>query len=247
MHLQIAERIRAHSSLRDEIRDQLRLAWPAFYLGSVAADFQTISDVPREVTHFYQLPPRRGVRAHEVMLEEYPQLADARELEEDHAVFIAAYRAHLLLDLCWYWHVLTPFFIEASGWSGDHRQRFLAHNTLLTYLDKVAYDSLPAHAGETLAKATPQHWLPFAGDGDLIRWRDMLVGQLEPGAQLQTTAIYAERLQMTAKEFAARIEDQEWMSEQVLCKVPLAEVQAIISHGMEQSIPLIHDYLKGSA
>ncbi|MFW6062706.1 MAG: zinc dependent phospholipase C family protein [Chloroflexota bacterium] len=244
MHLQVAERIRAHSNLKDQIRDQLRLSWPAFYLGSVAADFQTISDVPREVTHFYRLPPQRDVRAHEVMLDEYPQLADARELDNDHAVFIAAYRAHLLLDLCWYWRVLTPFFIEASGWSGDHRQRFLAHNTLLTYLDKQAYDALPHDAGDTLARATPEQWLPFAGDGDLIRWRDMLVQQLEPGAQLQTTTIYAERLQMTAEEFSARIEEPQWMSEQVFDKVPLGRVKAIISEGMEQSIPLIEEYLK---
>lgn len=243
MHLQVAERIRAHSNLDDSTRRQLNRAWPAFYLGSVAADFQTISDVPRAATHFYQLPPQRGVEAHEVMLNEYPQLADASALDTNHAIFIAAYRAHLLLDLCWYWYVLTPFFIEASGWPEDHRQRFLAHNTLLTYLDRLAFDSLPPEAGETLAKADPDRWLPFAGDGDLIRWRDMLVKQLEPGAPLQTVAIYAQRMKMTVDEFAERIEDPEWMSEQVFCKVPLDKVQAIITEGMEQSIPLIRNYL----
>jgi hypothetical protein len=218
-------------------------AWPAFYLGNVAADFQTISDIPREVTHFYRLPPQPGVQAHDVMLQEYPQLADAAALPPQQAVFIAGYRGHLLLDLRWYWDVLMPYFIEADAWPADHRHRFLVHNTLLTYLDKVAFASLPPTAGETLAAARPCKWLPFAGDGDLIRWRDLLAEQLQPDTTLATVTIYAERMKMTPEAFAANLENPQWMQEHVFHKVPLPQVEATITRGMEQSVTLLNEYL----
>ena len=243
MHLEVAERIRAHEALDRRIARKIAAELPAFYLGNVAADYQTIADTPREVTHFYKLPPQRSTVAHERLLECYPQLADSSGLSDDHAVFIAAYRAHLLLDLCWYWEVLVPFFVEAQDWPADHRQRFLVHNTLLTYLDKAAFESLPAGTAETLDAAEPHDWLPFAGDGDLIRWRDVLVRQLQPGAEIETIAIYARRMKMTPEEFAANLEDAQWMQEYVFRKVPLQEVQSVISAGVDSSVTLISGFL----
>ncbi len=244
MHLRIAERLRAHEALPEEVARTIDGCWPAFYLGNVAADFQTICDIPREEAHFYQLPPAEGVEAHKVMLERYPQLAHPEAMRPGHAVFIAGYRAHLLLDLRWYWDVLMPYFVEAKGWSADHRQRFLVHNTLLTYLDGEARASLPEDAGETLAAAEPKHWLPFASDGDLIRWRDMLVRQLQPGATRETVAIYAERMNMRPDEFAARLADPAWMEAQVFRKVPLEAVEAVLEEGLVESVGLVTDYLR---
>ena len=244
MHLKIAERMRAHGGLPEDVACKVGAHWPAFYLGNVAADFQTICDVPREEAHFYNLPPQRGVEAHEMMLERYPQLARPEGMRPGHTVFIAGYRAHLLLDLRWYWDVLTPFFIEAEGWPADHRQRFLVHNTLLTYLDREAHASLPADAGETLAAAEPHGWLPFASDGDLIRWRDMLVRQLRPGARPETVAIYAERMNMRPEAFAARLADPAWMQKQVFRKVPLEAVEAVLDKGLAESVGLVTDYLR---
>lgn len=243
MHLQVAERIRAHRQLKSAVAAQIDRALPAFYLGHVAADFQTIADIPREATHFYHLPPARETIAHERMLQSYPQLAQTKHMTVDHAVFVAAYRSHLLLDQLWYWDVLIPYFMEASHWEADHRQRFLVHNTLLTYLDKLALESLPPDAGVTLAAARPHRWLPFAGDGDLIRWREMLVDQLQPGATIQTIAIYAERMRLQPAAFAANLANPQWMQEQVFSKAPLEEVQAIITEGVTQSVALISDYL----
>ena len=243
MHLQVAERIRAHDHLNKHVAELLDATMPAFYLGSVAADFQTIADVPREATHFYSLPPARDTVAHERMLQLHPQLADAASLPPAQAVFISAYRAHLLLDQLWYWNVLIPYFAEAKNWHADHRQRFLVHNTLLTYLDKLAFDSLPSDAGRTLAAAQPHRWLPFAGDGDLIRWRDLLVDQLQPGAAVQTITIYAERMRIKPAAFAANLADEGWMYEEVFSKAPIDEVQAIIANGMVQSVQLIANYL----
>jgi hypothetical protein len=243
MHLRVAERIRTHEHLPPSIASLIDREKPAFYLGNVAADFQTICDVPRDATHFYQLPPAPKTVAHERMITLNPGLADSRSLPPSQAVFVAAYRAHLLLDQVWYWRVLIPYFVEAKDWDVDHRRRFLVHNTLLTYLDKLSFESLPADAGATLAAAKPDNWLPFAGDGDLIRWRDMLASQMRPGATVQTITIYAERMRISPETFARNLEDHAWMQQEVFSKAPLEEINAIITQGVHQSVTLISDYL----
>jgi hypothetical protein len=242
MHLQIAERVRASESFDGAVRRLVEQEWPAFYLGSVAADVQTVSHVPRDQTHFYGLPPDPHRPVHEVMFSQHPSLAEAGRLPPAQAVFVAAYAAHLMLDVRWYWEVLTPYFINAE-W-GEHRHRFLVHNTLLTYLDQIAMAGLPANADETLAAAEPACWLPFVDDADLTCWRDMLVEQLRPGAMSQTVEVYARRLGMTAADFAANLRDPAWMDEQVFHNVPLARVQAMLEGAVGQSIELIQDYLK---
>ncbi|MDX1662339.1 MAG: zinc dependent phospholipase C family protein [Candidatus Promineifilaceae bacterium] len=246
MHLQVAEQIRAHPDLPAEVAACLDAHWPAFYLGNVAADFQTISATPREVAHFYRLPPTPGVEAYEEMLRRHPELASSAHLASAHAVFIAGYLAHLLLDLRWYWEVLVPYFVEAEGWPADHRERFLAHNILLTYLDNLASGSLPADAGAILAQAQPHRWLPFAGDGDLIRWRDMLSDQLRPGATTKTILIYAGRMNMAPDALKERLDDAEWMEEQVFRRVPLEAVQDTLTKGVESSVQLVKHYLSGA-
>lgn len=244
MHLCMAERMLQHPDLDAKLARRLRAAWPAFYLGSVAADYQTICQIPRAETHFYTLPPAVDARAHLAMLQRFPQLAQAATLPEDQAVFVAAYSAHLMLDLRWYHGVLQPYFLQPTGWSADHRARFLVHNILLTYLDRRAYDALPPQAGATLAAARSDHWLPFADDADLRVWQNMLVQQLRPGAAIKTIEIYAGRLRMTPREFAERLQDEPWMATQVFRRVPLAAVDALLTAAVGESIALIAAYLQ---
>lgn len=245
MHLRVAQRIYDHPDLPASIKRRLEAAWAAFSLGNVAPDFQTICDVPREVAHFYELPPSREVEAHEKMMAVYPELADPGQLGVEHAVFIAGYRAHLLLDLRWYWEILIPCFVEADDWPADHRQRFLVHNTLLTYLDRQSRAALPEDAGPVLAAARPDGWLPFAGDGDLIRWRDMIAGQLEPGTVPATVSIYAERMRISPVVFAANLDNPDWMAGEVFRRVPIDHVLGVIDRGVDASVRLLNDYLSG--
>lgn len=244
MHLQIAEDIRRRVEDGDNVPLQqlLRQQWPAFYLGSVAADYQTICDIPRSVTHFYELPPGPDEKAYPAMLETHPELADAEALSPDRATFVAAYAVHLMLDLLWFRQVLMPFFVEASDW-GDFPHRHLVHNILLAYLDKAAFEALPEGAATTLAAAQPEQWLPFASDTDLVTWRDVLVDQLRPGAALQTIEIYAERLRMSPREFADRLQDPAWIEEKVLGNVPVADVRAMFKAAIPSCILLITEYL----
>ena len=243
MHLQIAERLLDHPELLPAVRDRLVANWPAFYLGSVAADVQTITNASRSSTHFYKIPPSTDVVAFDQMLVSFPELAVAAVLTPAHAVMVAAYRAHLLADIRWFWDMTNPFFLEPIDWPVDHYQRFLVHNILLAYLDAEAVAALPAGAGGTLAAAEPAGWLPFVSDDALRRWRDMLADQLQPGVPVATVAIYASRMQIQADEFSARLANPEWMAKRVFKRVPLAALQASTRQVLDESVQLLNSYL----
>lgn len=243
MHLQVAERIRQDCGMGEALRAQIANHMPAFYLGNVAPDVQTISGAPRAETHFYDLPPNVGHLAHVEMMDRFPELARASALSLEHAIFVAAYSAHLMLDLRWYREVLIPYFVLPTEW-GDLRERFLAHNILLTFLDQLAVDSLPESARETLVASNPDHWLPFVNDVDLLHWRDKLVAQLQPGGSLLTIEIYAARLSMSPDEFAAHLLEPAWMKEQVFGKVPIDFIESMITSAVAESVKLISDYIK---
>lgn len=244
MHLQMAERIIASERLEPNIRTQILTNYPAFYLGNVAPDFQAICDIPREVTHFYNLPPDPKNRGYDRMLAQHPDLIDIKNLAPDKATFIAGYSIHLRLDLRWYHEILIPYFLQSEGWA-DRRQRFVIHNTLLTYLDMLAVDSLPENAAQILGSVVPNYCLSFARDENLMAWRDMLVDQLQPGAMLRTIEIYAERLKMSPEEFAANLENPVWMADHVFAKVPVEKVQAMLLEAVDESIDIITSYFAG--
>ncbi len=76
MHLHFAERLLAHPALDEAVRQQLCANWPAFYLGSVAPDFQVVCAVVREATHFYTIPvTAEDTAAFDRLLTTYPALA----------------------------------------------------------------------------------------------------------------------------------------------------------------------------
>jgi len=238
MHLQIAERILTHAALSGRTRGMIQTHYSAFYLGSVAPDYQTICNVPRETTHFYDLPPSDGDLAYPKMLSSFPELVEQCRVNPEQAIFIAAYCAHLMLDLRWYHEVLTPFFVEPLEWE-SHHQRFVVHNTLLTYLDKEAVTALPESAANILSLASPKGWLPFALDEELIEWRDLLVAQLRPGAPLRTVEIYAKRLFLSPEEFASNLEETAWMDAYLFSRVPIEDVQAMLTSAVTESVEIM--------
>lgn len=243
MHLDIAEKLRTHPALPQPVGALLAASWPAFYLGSIAADFQTICDMPRETTHFYPLPPAQDDLAYPRLFVENPELAQPDTLAPDQAAFVAAYIAHLLYDVRWFHQVLMPFFVTNPAWDGaDRRERFTSHNTLLTYLDRAAYDRLPDSAETTLRAASTHNRARFIPDDNLRNWRDMIADQLQPDDFTRTVEIFATRLGMTPAAFAANLDDPAWMRAQVFDRVPLDEVYAVFATCLDDSVALITAY-----
>ncbi|MBK8902304.1 MAG: hypothetical protein IPM53_14045 [Anaerolineaceae bacterium] len=245
----MAEQIYALAGSTGNGRLQAKLAatlaaeWPAFYLGSVAPDVNAISPLPRRETHFYRVPPDEAEMAYPTMLARYPQLNNVAEMSPAQAMFVAAYSAHLLLDLVWLRQIVYPFFYLPTH-LGDRQQRELTHFILLTYLDTIALRALPETAEATLAAANPHQWVPFIADDILRDWQEMLVAQLAPNAPVKTIEIYAGRLGMSAEAFAANLQNPDWMQAQVFDKIPVAEVQAVLQRAVAPSLELITHYLK---
>jgi hypothetical protein len=242
MHLHMAEQIVRHPHLPEAVRQLLVAEWPAFYLGSVAPDFQVICDVPRQTTHCYPIPPAADdTAAFNRLLTAHPHLADVRHMPTAQAVFWAAYGAHLRYDLVWDQVVLTPHF--RHGEWGDKLGRFLAHNTLLAYMDSAAVAELPPTAAQTLGGATPHGWLPFDPEDKLAEWQALLAAQLLPGAAIRTVEIYAERMRITPAQFAAQLADPAWMAAQVFSHISLERVQTAVQTALTHSITLLTHYL----
>lgn len=242
MHLHVAEQI-YNLAGNSRLQNFLAANWSAFYLGSIAPDVNAISTIPRERTHFYEMPPTWEEEAHLTMLAQYPQLSDFATMSPGQAICVAAYSAHLMLDLIWLREVVYPFFHLPENFR-DRQQRRLTHFILLTYLDTIALNALPETAVSTLAAAHSAQWLPFIDDTILTQWRDLLVAQLLPGASVKTIEIYAGRLGMSAAEFAANLQDPVWMQAQVFDKVPIDQVQQILQTAVPKSLDLIVNYLK---
>lgn len=242
MHLQVAEQICQEAQQRNgRLHTLLQQQWPAFYFGSVAPDFQGVAGVPRQQTHFYGLPPEPDNSGYNYMWQAYPALTDLTTLSPQQAMFVAGYSVHLLYDMIWLREVVDPYFFRAVD-LGERPQRMLIHFILLTYLDKLAVEALPKTAGYTLAAAHVEQWLPFAKDEDLQAWRDLLLPQLQPGVPLSTVEIYADRLKLTAAEFAASLEDPTWMEANVFGKLPVPEIQEILATAVPRSVELLLDY-----
>ncbi|MCP4416986.1 MAG: zinc dependent phospholipase C family protein [Chloroflexi bacterium] len=245
MHLHIAEQIyeMTVSEGNGRLQAVLSAEWPAFYLGSVAPDVNAISDISRSDTHFYKMPPTREDMAYPTMLKQHPQLNDRHRMPLEQAVCVAAYSAHLMLDLIWLREIVYPFFYLPKT-LGTRQERELIHFILLTYLDNIALDALPQTAVSTLAAANSNQWLPFIDDAILNQWQKMLVDQLQPGVTIRTAEIYAGRLGMSAVEFNTNLLNPNWMQTQLFAKIPVDKVQMILQTAVPQSLDLITNYLK---
>lgn len=252
MHLEYADRLRLAlaasasdiSTVGSSVAETVTVCWPAFYFGSIAPDYQAICDVPRELSHFYPLPLPADWSAVNTMLAKNPELAIPEVLSDSHAVFIAAYLAHLLLDEVWYREVLLPYFVKPEH-LGDMGARMLLHNMTLIHLDRKAHGALPANAGEILSEAQSCHWLPFAADNQLAAWQTMITDQLAPGARIQTVAIFAGRMGMRAEQMEAWLNDADWLERELFSKVPVAKVEAALSGSLPHAAACVTAYLTG--
>ncbi len=246
-HLHIAEKMKAQLAEMDGdgpgLRALLHQFWPAFYLGQVSPDVQGVAGLSRVATHFYGVPPEPDNMAYPRMLAQFPQLADVAHMPSEQAVFVAGYSAHLLLDLVWFRDILIPFFQKPTN-LGAFPQRRLLHHVLLTYLDRLAYEALPETAVSTLSAAQPHHWLPFVTDAHLSTWRDLLTVQLQPNGLLETVAVYARRLGMPPADFAAKLDDEEWMAARFFALIPVQKVQARLETAVSESIAVVQTYLQ---
>jgi hypothetical protein len=247
-HLIIAEHIVTLPVLPERVRaslDRDDTVCGAFFLGHIAPDLQVVSRQPREATHFYSLPPTNRRPAYDRMLAAHPQLAALSSLPPAHAAFLVGYLSHLLLDEYWVREIFYPIFGPEQPW-GDRRERLLLHNVLRAWLDRRDLSRLRDGMGDLLRQAEPEHWLPFATDVDLRRWRDLVADQFAPGAAIRTVEIFANRARIPDDEFLALLEPSV-MEERIFNRIPLAALDRFRERAINSTLDLTARYLNGCA
>ena len=210
VHLTYAMELMSHSDFWESLNEPISPVTGAFLLGNTAADIQTLTSASRISTHFYRI---RGVQpcwGWEMMLSEYPKMANPYRLDFSQAAFISGYLVHLLWDEMWTRNIFAPYYMNASWWS-DRLAYALHHNALRVILDRKAHTELrrQRHIINQVAAVQPDNWLPFAGDHILLQWRDWLVEQLQDDVDSHTVQVFASRMDVPTTQFTEVIHKLE--------------------------------------
>jgi len=237
-HLRLARELLA----ADDCPPLLAGQAPAFYLGNIAPDTQTLTGQTREATHFFDVPMRDLTPAWHTLFRQHPGLADSAKHPAAHAAFLTGYLCHLALDQLWISHVFDPVFGEAAPWS-NFRHRLFMHNVLRIYLDELDRPFLRNGVADSLACARPQRWLPFLTDEALGRWRDFVAGQLADGGEAQTIEVFAKRMGLPPDDFTALLESPAAMQAQLFDRISLSALDDFRAHGLALSREVIAEYL----
>jgi hypothetical protein len=231
--------------LSADLRRALEREWPAFLLGNIAPDVQTVSGQTREATHFFTVPLNRRPPAWQVMLTQHPTLADPRRLPVAQAAFLLGYLAHLEYDVLWVRDVFEPVFGPERTW-GTFAERIYLHNALRAFWDAADLAALPAGVGRELGGAVPRGWLPFVRDADLAHWRDEVAVQLHPGVAARTAAVFAERMGVAVEPFARLVASPEAMRQRVFAHYSVDQLNGYRTNALAQSVHRLGAYWAGA-
>lgn len=238
-HLRFALELKARLQL--DVAAILEAEQPAFLLGSIAPDVQTVSGQPRDATHFFHIPRRDARPAHQHLFEQHPALAQPRQMPAPQAAALSGYLTHLLLDEIWVQEIFEPVFGHRQSW-GTFSERLYLHNALRSYVDEHDRRYLPLAIAASLHAARPDRWLPFVGDDHLLHWRDLVAEQLTPGQAARTVEVFAERMGADPHALAALLASPEEMQRRVWARLPAEKLDMYYAAGLEQAADLLRAY-----
>ena len=230
--------------LSSDLREVLAMQEPAWLLGNIAPDVQTVSRQTRHATHFFPVPLDGAPRAHRLLFAEHPQLARPRDLRMPQAAFLTGYLAHLEFDQHWISDVYEPIFGPQQHWAPT-TERIYLHNALRAWWDAQDLLSLTPDDGMILAQAQPQGWLPFVHDADLVTWRDFVADQLRHHI-VRTAEVFAERMQVAVADFAQLVGSSELMAERVFSHCSTEQLLTYRSRAMDAAVHLLTRYWDGA-
>jgi hypothetical protein len=242
-HLATAPEILAAPVLPAEVRAALMAQRPAFLLGNIAPDVQTVSGQPREATHFFPVPLNMAPPAQARMFRAHRRLARRAGLPPGQAAFVAGYVAHLVLDQRWVAEIFEPVFGPQQTW-GSFRERLYLHNVLRAHWDDGDLARLPAGLDDELRAARPEGWLPFEADAHLVTWRDLVADQLGPGAG-RTVEVFAQRMRADPAALAALLADPAELERRLFVHVSLRNLERYRAAAVQAAAEAIAAYWAG--
>jgi hypothetical protein len=245
-HLVIAERLRHDPALETAVAGASALLaahLPAFWLGSIAADAQTIAALMREDTHFYSYDLPMPDHPARVMLDRHPELM--RPHDADHRAFVAGYVQHLAVDEYWTLDMTRPHFAQRE-WA-SRPQRFLSLHLLLITMDERDYARLPAGIAGELSAAQPNAWLPFMSDETLCAWRETIARQIPPNGESETLKVIAPRVMRQPAEMRQLLDSQAVMDRDVWAHIPPELLATVEGSAYTAARDQLIAYLRASA
>jgi hypothetical protein len=218
-HLSLAQEILAQPDLPAPLRHLEPEARAAFWLGSTAPDLSAVSGQARPATHFFNVPiPRDEAPPWQGLFQQHPYLAQAAQLPQVLAAFVAGYVCHLQADYFWVQQVFWPSFRPSLA---DAAALELRHNVLRVYQERQVLDDLNGQVRTELGRAPVVFdGLPFLHAADLRLWRDRLASQLGPGAENATIQIFAARQGITPTAFYDLLASPTRLQAEVFSRVP---------------------------
>lgn len=244
-HLDIAGNLLCQAALTEPLRQKLQAQRSAFLFGNTAPDVQVISGQKRRETHFFRFPVSRDmVPPWEQMLDSHPELGFPGNLAESHAAFLAGYLCHLQADWYWIQDIFLPAFGPDAPW-GTFQERLYLHNVLRSHLDLHVLRTLPQETSNLLQMTEPSRWLPFVRDEDLVKWRDYISSQLQPGAEIMTIEVFAARQGLSSKDFFQLIDSEELMEEQVFLHASHQDIDQFHAKIAHENIILLSRFFSG--
>jgi len=244
-HLATVPELLAHPGLAAPLAAALSAELPAFLLGNIAPDVQTVSGQSREATHFFKVPLGAGPPAGLRLLAAHAGLARPAALPPAQAAFLAGYLVHLVFDELWIARVFWPYFGPAAAWGADQRERLYLHNLLRAAWDAADLARLTPPVAATLSAAAPAGWLPFVTDQHLAAWRDWVAPQLRPGAASRTVEVFTQRMQADPAAFAALLAAPAELDRRLYAHLPPAVLADYRAAALAASARLLHAYAAG--
>jgi len=239
-HLATAPEILAAPEMPEAARAALRAEYPAFLLGNIAPDVQTVSGQSREATHFFPVPLNGAPPAQWQMLQRHRRLACRSDLRPAQAAFLAGYISHLVLDQRWVGEIFEPVFGPRQTWD-DFRERLYLHNVLRAHWDAADLDRLASTLDDVLRGARPDGWLPFVDDAHLLTWRDLVADQLGPGAG-RTVEVFAQRMGADPEALRALLASPDELARRLYVHLPAGALERYRAGAITAAAAAIGDY-----
>jgi hypothetical protein len=76
-----------------------------------------------------------------------------------------------------------------------------------------------------------------------VAWRDFLTRQLQPGAEIETVDVFAQRQGISREAYYQVIHSEEEMDHQVFCILPRERVEEYRQAVLAENLQLIANYL----
>ncbi len=243
-HLSLAQEILKHPDLQPAIKVILDQDRCNFFFGKTAPDVQTVSKQDRRSTHFFKLPLGTQAPPWEYFLAQHPEYSDYKNLTSAHSAFIAGYLCHLQADYYWIKMIFWPNFAEPKNNWGDLNRRLFLHNVLRAYLDEKVLKILPDAIHLCLDQVSPQSWLRFVDDQNLIRWRSLLSKQLHPDGSSKTAEVFGQRMGVKKGEIEDIITSENKMEKEVFSHIQSKDLVKYRETILSRNLKLLTEYFK---